>query len=237
MRAAVQRFERQLTEGRSGRRRIAVTCGELIGGFLSKRLSVLGEGLEGVEIELRPTNRFVDLTKGEADLALRNKRPASGPLKARRLRAEGYGRFSVFGAGEHYGERRFETFDELRGEAWISLAATMAGLPSATWVTEHIGGEAVRFRMNSTALVLEATHHNRALALLPRFIGLDAEHLVEVYGPVEGMLFEMWVVRRDEGRADPVMERLIGNIESVLGRVSGRASTASLSRSRERDRG
>ncbi|NNU14983.1 LysR family transcriptional regulator [Parvularcula sp. ZS-1/3] len=209
-------FERALGDQQRERRTIVLTCGELIGGFLSKHLGALHDGLEGVEIELRPTNAFVDLAKGEADLALRNVRPEKGQLKARKLKSEQYGAFSVFGAKDCFAKGQFKSATDVAKLNWIALARSMSHVPSTKWIAAHVPEEKIRFRMNSTALVLDATHGNEAVALLPRFIGLNESHLVEVYGPVEGLAFEMWIVRRDEGHDDPQMERLIANIEGVF---------------------
>jgi DNA-binding transcriptional LysR family regulator len=200
----------------TGRRTIVVTCGELIGGYLSKRLGQLQSGLGGVDIELKPTNTFIDLTKGEADLALRNKRPDAGQLKARKLKSDRYGKFSIFGAKAFFRERQFQTLDELRTRSWIAHARELSQLPSARWIADHIGEDQIRFRMNSTALILDATHKNDALALLPRFIGLGEDHLVEVFGPIEDLVFDMWIVRRDEGYRDETLEALIDNVTQVF---------------------
>jgi DNA-binding transcriptional LysR family regulator len=216
MAGGAQAWEKALGDVKGGRRTIVITCGELIGGYLSRNLAVLQAGLSGVDIELKPTNEFVDIAKGEADLALRNKRPESGPLKARKLKSESYGSFSVFGAKSLFRERQFSSVEELRTCNWIALARSLSHLPSAKWIEQHVGEAQIRFRMNSTALVLEATHHNEALALLPRFIGLGEAHLVEVFGPVEGLAFEMWMVRRDEAHRDRTLERLMNNVEALM---------------------
>ncbi|MEO1405474.1 MAG: LysR family transcriptional regulator, partial [Pseudomonadota bacterium] len=213
---AAKSWDDAIRHHQTGRRTISVTCGELIGGFLSKHLSQLQVGLGSVDIELRPTNEMVDIARGEADLGLRNRRPETGPLKARRLKSNRYGRFSVFGAKTFFFAGEITSTAQLNDHAWIAHSRSMGHLPSAKWIAEHITEEKIRFRMNSTALILDATHANEALALLPRFIGLGEPHLVEVFGPVDGLDFEMWIVRRDEDQRDKVMEKLISNIEAVF---------------------
>lgn len=209
-------WERAIDALNADRRSIVVTCGELIGGYLSKNLSHLQEDLDSIDIELKPTNAFVDIARGDADLALRNARPDAGPLKGRRLKSNVYGAFSVFGAKRFFQPDQFKEIDALKSHAWIAHARNLSHLQSAQWISHHIGDDSIRFRMNSTALILDATHTNKALALLPRFIGLNEDHLVEVFGPVDGMAFEMWIVRRDDGYRDPAMEQLIRNIENLF---------------------
>ncbi|MEM9837697.1 MAG: LysR family transcriptional regulator [Pseudomonadota bacterium] len=209
-------WARVFEEKTKGRRQITLACGELIGGFLSRHFETLQDGLSGVDIEIKASNAFVDIAAGEADLALRNKRPERGSLKVRKLRSSEYGQFSVFGSVEHYQSHQFTELSELQAETWISASRQNTTLPSAQWIAERIDPENIRFRMNSTAMILDAARSNRALALLPRFIGLSEPHLAEVFGPVEGIHFESWFVRRDEGRPDPAMDRLIANIEGLF---------------------
>ncbi|MEO1657252.1 MAG: LysR family transcriptional regulator [Pseudomonadota bacterium] len=216
MSAAAEAWGRALAQHSAIRRRIVVACGELIGGFLSRHMGVLHHGLDGVDIEIKASTAFVDIAKGDADLALRNKRPAKGALKARKLRSSKYGAFSVFGAKEFFADAAFETVEDLKSFAWISSSQGDGKLASARWIHNHIGEDSIRFRMNSTPMILAATRQNEALALLPRFIGHDEDHLVEVFGPVDGIAFDMWFVRRDEGRPDPAMERLISNLEELF---------------------
>ena len=50
-------------------RTLTITCGALIGLLISSRLSELTRGIEHCDLEIRVTSDFLDLEKGEADLA------------------------------------------------------------------------------------------------------------------------------------------------------------------------
>ena len=76
--------------------RVRLTCGD---GFA---IAILAPGLPaflqahpGLEVEIRAEPRVLDLTRGEADVALRNVRPREGSLIARRLGVERYGLFAA----------------------------------------------------------------------------------------------------------------------------------------------
>ena len=201
---------------RTGTQKLVVTCGSLIGMHLSKNIGRLYEGLDNTEIEIKTANAFLDLEKGEADLALRNKRPDKGQLKSHRINARAYGRCAVYGSDKHFTAGQITQRTHLKRHKWIGLARKLGHLPTARWIETHVGADAVKFRMNSTLLILEAVVENDALALLPVFIGDATAGLVPVYGPVEDLKFEMWMVRRDNDIEDQALQRLMANVESLF---------------------
>lgn len=210
-------FEHEWRQLQGGSTRIVVTCGSLIGLFLSKHIGQLVAGLENCEIDLQLTNRFLSLEQGEADLALRNLRPERGQLLAKRIRSAGYGGFAVFGARQYFSdEDTLSDIEALRVLPWVSYNRNQSDAPTARWIAANIGERAVVFRLNSAANILEAIKQNRAVALLPQFIGRDESELVELYGPVDTLNMEMWAVRRESSRHDPNLSRLIDNVETLF---------------------
>ena len=197
-------------------RTIVITCGPLVGFFLTKRLAALHAGLDTAQIELKTTNEFLDLEKGEADIALRNKRPGKGRLKSKKFSAQSYGAFSVYGSEKFFERQSVRSRAALARYAWAGYTSQLSHLPTARWLSEHVGERAIRFRMSSASLFLEAIADNEALAVLPCFIGDSTPGLVEVYGPVKELFFDLWIVRRSSSDTDESLLRVIGNLEAVL---------------------
>ena len=215
MGSAYQSFEKKLYELMQGSQTIVITCGSLIGLHLSKHIQQLNYGLKDIEIEIKTTNAFLDLNKNEADLALRNKRPQAGSLLAKKLDAQNYGKFSVFGNRRIYAKHNL-SFDEVKQLDWISYTLKSSDAPSAQWIQKNIEESQVKYRLNSALMIYEALRENNAVGLLPQFIGRAAPELVELYGPVDGLDFELWSVRRESSRNDPNLVQLIANIESIF---------------------
>ena len=157
------------------RRTVVITCGALIGLHLSRHLGQLQAGVDDVDIDIKTTNEFLDIDKGEADIALRNKRPTRGQLTAKRISNDG--RWSVFGARAHYEGQRFADIDAMKAEPWASYPAH-SQVPTARWVRKNIGDDKIQFRLNSSPLLLQVVGQNRALAVLPDFIA-DVDRAVD----------------------------------------------------------
>lgn len=215
MNEAYTEFIKQYEEINTGIQTIIVTCGTHIGVYLSKNIGALHEGLENVEIQIRSTNQFLDLEKGEADLALRNKSPSKGMLKSKKLKSKGYGSFAVFGGSKFY-KKRSNSLESLKKEKWISLAREFAKTPSEKWIKTNIGEDPIKFRMNSSIQLLEAAKQNKALFVLPRFMGLDSPNLFEVYGPIQQLEFDIFLVRRESSDNDLMLRKLMKNIEDLF---------------------
>lgn len=116
-------------------------------------------------VELAPASDNVDLSKREADLAVRFARPASGGLRTR-ARKLGEMTFAAYAAGSMAPER-CETL------GWITYDDTHSGLPQARWLE----AAARKSTHPPTGLVvadaetaLEATAGGLGKTLLPRAI-------------------------------------------------------------------
>ena len=213
MNQAYMEFMRQHHGLQRERRTIVITCGPLIGVHLSKNLAHVQHNVHDIDIDLKTTNDFLHLEKGEADLALRNRRPTKGPLTAKRLRGPS-GTFSVYGSQAHYAERRFATLESLKAEPWAGYA-TRIDVPTARWLREHIGENSLTFRVNDAPLLLEVVCQNRALAVLPDLIGKATTGLVAVFGPIDSLVLPMFMVRR-ESDTDARLLAVMNNLEQLF---------------------
>jgi|GEM_PF-5735541 len=194
------------------RRTLVITCGALIGLHLGRHLAQLQHGVDGVDIDIKTTNDFLDLGKGEADLALRNRRPTKGQLVAKRISSDAG--WSVYGARAHYQGRGFASVDAMKAEPWASYPAH-SQVPTARWVRQNVGDERVQFRLNSSPLLMQVVGQNRALAVLPDLVAGAVADLVRVFGPVDVGISEMFVVRR-ESDTDERLLAVIRNLEGLF---------------------
>ena len=118
----------------------------------------------GVTVELVPDARNSDLTKREADLAVRFSRPAKGGLsvKAQRIGALGFG---VFGPASIQGADA-ETL------GWIGYDDAHASLPQARWLDSVISGTPRQggLRVSDIETALEAVACGLGKSLLPKMV-------------------------------------------------------------------
>jgi DNA-binding transcriptional LysR family regulator len=139
-------------EAVSGRVRIATTeamCVRLVeGGLLELR-----QEFPGIELEVLGGNRAVDLSHGEADLAVRLSPTTDKALKVRVIARFGISLFASTAYVRSRGAPR--SASQLRGHHVLIPSGELAALPEAKWLASRPGVH-VAFRSTSMAALVEA---------------------------------------------------------------------------------
>ncbi|MCG7522469.1 LysR family transcriptional regulator [Ruegeria sp. Ofav3-42] len=151
-----------------------------------------------LNVELVPEARNVDLTKREADLAIRFSRPEQGGLatKAQKL---GELSFGVFCGSQLTAEQR-------DGADWICYDETSASLPQARWTEEYrkrLKQRASSLRVSDIDTAMEATGLGYGKAILPNLVcEADTRFLsIDTGWSKSGMTRDVWLLSHsDEAR-------------------------------------
>src|SRR5215467_5859904 len=107
-------------------------------GFVAPLLARFRQRFPRVVVELDASVGYADLTRREADLALRASRPKSGDLIAVKLAAT---QAIPMTSPEYAAEiGRLKRWSDAR---WITYGAELAHLPTARWIAEHAGATPV----------------------------------------------------------------------------------------------
>ena len=180
----------QLSNGLTGVVRIS-SVPVIVNRILVPNLGKLRRLHPDLTVELVSEARNVDLTKREADLAVRFSRPAHGGLatKARKL---GELEFAVFYAA-----------DVPRGDeeslAWIGYDEANSALPQARWVKALVSRESastVPLQVSDVDTALEAVACGVGRSVLPRSIGLADRRLRPAAGGRAGkrLARDVWLL-------------------------------------------
>jgi len=103
----------------------------------------------GIRVEILAGAALVDLTRREADLAIRFVRPSRGDLVSRRVASLAY---QVVASREYAAAHKGHELDELD---WLTWDESLSGIPEMLWFAKHVGVEP-RLRTNSPAALLAA---------------------------------------------------------------------------------
>jgi len=143
-------------------------------------------------IEFRADVRVLDLSRREADVAVRLFRPKEPALVARRL---GELRFALF-ASEAYLERRAapRKLSALAAHDFIGADASLDDLPHAKWLRRAIPKARYALRANSTTAQALACTEGHGIALLPTFVAAREPKLLPVLPRLAGPTREVWAV-------------------------------------------
>ena len=191
---AVQTLEQQVLAARDEAAGVVrVTCPEPIVLRLqqSSLIERFHERYPRLQVEFVMSDRYLDLMKGEADVALRSGDTDDGELVGRKI-ADSY--WSVF-ASRRYLEQHGspQTVGDLTRHALIGFDDTMAGHRAALWLKRIAPEGRIAARNNSVLGLLYSAKAGLGLAPLPRPIGQAEPELVEVLGPI-AELTRIWRV-------------------------------------------
>jgi len=199
MEAAVVAIDRQVSGGDERvEGTVRLTASEVFSGFVVKRLGRLRERHPDLVVEVLTGNQAFDLSRGEADLAIRIMATADPELLVRKVVDCGWAMYAAFG----YVERRGTppNPETLAGHDLIGYDDTMARVPGALWLAAHGGGANIVLRGNSIMAVLSACLAGLGVTVLPCHLGDVESTLVRLAPAVLGSRPMFLVVHPDLAR-------------------------------------
>jgi len=108
---------------------VTITASELIAAcHLPRVLATIRESAPALRVEIVADNDIRDLRRREADIAIRNHRPAQPELIARKLRDEEVGLFASADYAARLGEAGLESADFIGYDTTPTLARALAGM-------------------------------------------------------------------------------------------------------------
>ena len=163
--AGFARFATAADTGLAGA--IRLTCADAVGFRLVKSglLDAFQLRHPGIKVELLMSDRFLDIAKGEADVAIRAGRPSDESLVGRKLVDIPWGLF----ASSEYVDRHgtFKSLDEIAAHHVIELEGAMAEAPPGRWMSANCGKAKVAGRCNSVTSALMTVRSGVGIAPLP----------------------------------------------------------------------
>jgi len=136
----------------------------------------------GLRVELVMSDKYLDLAKGEADVALRSGDVVDEELVGRKI---GDSIWAIY-ASRRYIERhgKPERIEDLNRHFIVGFDETMANHRAARWLREVAPDAKIAARNNSVLGLVYAVKSGVGIAPLPAPIGDAEEDLVRVLGPI-----------------------------------------------------
>lgn len=204
MQEAAQALQQSVDDARRELRgTVRVTCPEPIMYRLARSdlLEHFRARHPGLVIEFVMSDRYLDLRKGEADIALRSGDPEDGALVGRAIADSLWG---VYGSAR-YLERhgRPASVQELARHALVGLDEGMAQHRAAQWLRSAVPGARIVARNDSVLGLLYSAKASVGLAPLPTALGDAEAELVRVLGPIPELTRRWRVLTTRELRQAP----------------------------------
>ena len=177
----------------------------------------------GITLDVRTGHGFLNLARGEADIACRNRRPEHNTLVARRV---GYGAMALY-ASRGYLEKHGPPKDgDFAGHSLLLFDETLAGFPGSDWVEARLKGAHVIMRTNEMMPLLTGAKEGAGLAFLPALATRGEPDLSPVWPGILSMTDCFLVTRRDlrqQARVRAVFDFIVRLCTECAGDISGAA--------------
>lgn len=193
---SIQAWREQLDQ----RHVVRITAGAWTSVFLARHLERFSDQSDNTRIELLTGANFLNLSRHEADIGIRNKTPHQQGLARKRI---GPVNFAVYGSLE-YCESNVAAFSEERYKTcnWISLSVTGGTGTSSYWLRQQIGDTA-KLVCATPHSMLAAVAAGAGLCVLPCFIGDTDPRLKACSPPIKELTHIQWLVTHDASRELP----------------------------------
>jgi DNA-binding transcriptional LysR family regulator len=181
------------------------TTDTLLASVLAAPLATFKQEQPGITLDVTTSNAFANLSKRDADVAIR---PAIDPpefLMGRRVSSVA---FAVYAAS---------TLDNSY-ERWIGPDDTLAGTSVARWMRSAMPTVRPDIRADSLVSMRELCAAGAGLAALPCYLGDSDARLVRVRPPIAEMTTALWVLTHPDLARTARVRLLMDHVSAALGR-------------------
>jgi DNA-binding transcriptional LysR family regulator len=166
-----------------------------------------------IRVVLSIDNRVMDLSRREADVALRVRRPVDSDLFGRKLTDVAWAFFGPRdGAPALRREGRGWNFGRHIVIGWDEPARIVA----AEWIAANVPAECIHFRSNSLVNQLMAVRAGLGIALLPCYLGDREQGVRRVSGVLSDLSSELWIVTHQDLKNTARIRAFLGVIGDAV---------------------
>lgn len=179
---------------------VRVTASETLSfHMLLSQLAKLREEHPGITVEMLIDNRVLNLSRREADVALRVSRPGEPELFGKKLSNIAWTIYGVAGMAEPIATDELAT---LQSSPFVGWSEEVRGIAAADFLTDQVKPTSVAYRSNSLINQYRAARAGMGLAILPCYLGDSDPTLVRIIPDLLPTLQrELWIVTHEDLKA------------------------------------
>lgn len=197
----------------SGTLRITTTD-TLIASFLPPHLLSFRQKYPAIEIDLISDNAFLNLSKQEADIALRLCRNPPQELVGEKIAELGWALYASQGYLDEHG--RPDSPEELVNHFIVCGDESLPQITANSWLMSYTPEEAVVMRSNSTMNLFSAIKAGIGMGMLPCHLGDSDSTLEAVFPPGSALTSDLWVLTHSDLRKSAAvtafMEHMVNSV-------------------------
>jgi DNA-binding transcriptional LysR family regulator len=166
-----------------------------------------------IELILTIDNRIMDLSRREADVALRVRRPTDPGLFGRRLTGVAW---AFYGPAQSGGTLRREGRSYNFGKHTVIGWDEPARIVASDWITARVPPERIGFRCNSLVNQLEAVRAGLGIALLPCYLADRDSQVRRMSGVLPDLASELWIVTHQDLRNTARIRAFLASVGDAI---------------------
>lgn len=176
-----------------------------------------------VQVELNTSNLTADLTRRDADVAIRPTAKPPENLVGRKVSRIAYAPYASPSYLEAQPARK-----ALANDVWVAPDDSMASTTVGRFMAREVPAAAVSFRANSLASLARAAGAGLGVAVLPCYLGDSTAELRRVRGPLPDYTVDLWVLThvdlRHTARVRALTESVSAGIQGMRALLEGRGA-------------
>lgn len=193
---------------------VRLTTSDAFSTYIVRQLAKLRQRNPALTVEILGGNSVLDLTRGEADLAIRMVPTTQPELICRKVGVAGW---SLYASDDYLKRRgRPNSPTDLSGHDVIGFDESLAGSPGALWLSRHATGTHTPLKGNSIGAVVNAAIVGIGLAVVPCYIASPEAALCRVTPEVLSSR-DIWLVFHPDGARIARIRTVIDFIAEVIG--------------------
>ena len=157
----------------------------------------------GLKVEFIMSDKYVDLAKGEADVAFRSGDTDDGELVGRKIADSIWSVYASKSYIQQHGKP--QSLEELGKHAVIAFEGTMAGNRAASWLAAIAPQAPVTARVSSVLGLVSAAKSGVAVVPMPIALGNSEEDLVRLFESVPELTRSWRILAHPTARATPTV--------------------------------
>jgi DNA-binding transcriptional LysR family regulator len=190
---------------------VRITVPEAMVGMLAHSFERFASVFPELQVALIVSDSLVNLTRREADLALRLSNKPPDHLVGRRLAET---------ASAVYASKRYaacaDDLDDLAAQRWIGWDDAFVNTPVARWMRANVPDGRVAFKVNSIAVLQHALHAGIGVGLLGTFLGDADDTLVRVTEPIDELAVDLWLLTHADLRRNARVRACMDHMQQAM---------------------
>jgi DNA-binding transcriptional LysR family regulator len=170
------------------------TTDTLMGSILPEILAAFRTAHPGIGIEIALSNSMLNLSRRDADVAIR---PAKNPPEALVGRRVAKIAFAIYGSPDYLAKC---SGADLAAHQWLAPDDSLADTSISAWMRAELPDSEIALRADSLLALRQAAEAGFGLAALPCYLGDKSTNLVCAYPPITAMETALWILTHEDLR-------------------------------------